>query len=177
VAATFLPATYGPLGWPSASPTCSSTRGLFGGPTALCCGVRLSADPGHRADRWSAANSVPTRRDNQQVGFAAQCPRSALPLCSSTNAEPLKDPPALRARTLVARSIENAGTAHSVHSLTRVRPQSRHIDKVADRLGHGHGFSLDPANAHANGWLHYRRNETRCGTREELQCQVNSVAR
>jgi len=83
---TFLPATYGPLGWPPASSTCSSTRGLFGGPTALCRGVRLSADSGHRDDRWSAANSVPTRRDNQQVGLAAQCPRSAPePPCRSTN--------------------------------------------------------------------------------------------
>jgi hypothetical protein len=52
----------------------------------LCRGVRLSADPGHRDDRWSAANSVSTRRDNQQVGFAAQCYRSApVPPCRSTN--------------------------------------------------------------------------------------------
>ena len=32
-------------------------------PTALCRGVRLSADPGRHNDPVPAANSVPTRRD------------------------------------------------------------------------------------------------------------------
>jgi hypothetical protein len=37
--------------------------------------------------RWSAANSVPTRHDIQQVSFVAGCYRSAaVPRCRSTSA-------------------------------------------------------------------------------------------
>lgn len=82
----------------------------------------------------------------------------------------------LRARTLVARSIENAGTAHSVvstfshesPSTVMPRRQGRGPPRTRTWL-----FLLTAANAHGGRWLHYRRNETRCATREELQAQVN----
>jgi hypothetical protein len=83
--------------------------------TALCRGVRLSADPGHRDDSvvCSQLRPHPPRHPAGELHGTVLSIRSRAAV-SQYQCRAAERSAGLRARTLVARSIENAGTAHSV---------------------------------------------------------------
>jgi hypothetical protein len=82
--------------------------------TELCRGVRLSADPGHRDDPvCSRLRSYPPRHPADELLCTVLSIRSRATL-SQHHCRVARRSAGLRAHTLVAKSIENAGTAHSV---------------------------------------------------------------
>jgi hypothetical protein len=89
------------------------------------------------------------------------CRRVAVPI-----AEPLERSAGLRARTLVARSIENAGTADSVVYILPRESVHSHATSTRSWTASDTDTAFPPDCGERARWLQYRRNETRCGTRE-----------